>query len=124
MICRKFNNQLKNKLLNMVKITIKNRKNQNVVIIVEENKNSNNLAFIAHELSGCKEQPHIETYADAFKEKGFTVIRFDTTNTFGESDGDYADATVTNYYEDLEDVIEWAKDKEWYREPFWLAGHS
>lgn len=108
----------------MQKITIKNRKNQNVVVLVEINKNSKGLAFIAHGLSGFKEQPHVAIYAEAFKDKGFTVVRFDTTNTLGESDGDYADATVTNYYEDLEDVIEWAKSQDQYKEPFWLAGHS
>ncbi len=96
----------------MQKITIKNRKNQNVVVLVEINKNSKGLAFIAHGLSGFKEQPHVAIYAEAFKDKGFTVVRFDTTNTLGESDGDYADATVTNYYEDLEDVIEWAKSQD------------
>lgn len=55
---------------------------------------------------------------------GYTVVRFDTTNTFGESDGRYEDATTTNYYADLEDVIEWARTQAWYREPFALVGHS
>jgi pimeloyl-ACP methyl ester carboxylesterase len=62
--------------------------------------------------------------ADAFQESGYTTIRFDTTNALGESDGDYADATTTNYYEDLDDVIRWAAGQGWYQEPFVLAGHS
>lgn len=77
-----------------------------------------------HGLGGSKDQPHIQTMADAFREQGYTVLRFDTTNSFGESDGEYADATVTNYFEDLEDVVAWAKTQEWYTEPFVLAGHS
>lgn len=108
----------------MEKITIKNRKGQNIVVLVEKVKNSKGLAFIMHGLGGFKEQAHIETMADAFKEKGFTAVRFDTTNTFGESDGDYQDATTTNYYEDLEDVIDWAQEQNWYQEPFILVGHS
>lgn len=108
----------------MQKITIKNRKGQNVVVLIEEAENPKGLAFVMHGLSGNKEQPHIATFATAFKEKGFTVVRFDTTNTFGESDGKYEDATVTNYYEDLEDVINWSKSQSWYQEPFFLAGHS
>jgi pimeloyl-ACP methyl ester carboxylesterase len=52
------------------------------------------------------------------------VVRFDTTNTLGESDGAYEHATVTNYYEDLEDVISWASNQDWYQEPFVLVGHS
>jgi len=34
------------------------------------------------------------------------------------------DASITSYYEDLEDVISWAQSQEWYQEPFALAGHS
>ena len=82
------------------------------------------LAFIMRSFGGWKEQPHIQTFAQAFLDQRFTVVRFDTTNTFGESEGKYEDATVTNYYNDFEDVISWAKEQPWYKEPFWLAGHS
>lgn len=75
-------------------------------------------------MSGNKEQPHIVAVADAFREKQLTVVRFDSTNTFGESDGAYEDMTVTGYLEDLEDVISWSKTQRWYQEPFCLAGHS
>ena len=106
------------------KLFIRNRKGQKVAVLVEQPENSVGLAFVMHGLSGFKEQPHIQAYADAFRENGYTVVCFDTTNTFGESDGSYEDATTTNYYEDLEDVIEWAKSQPWYQEPFVLAGHS
>lgn len=108
----------------MEKINIKNRKGQNVVVLLELSENQKGLAFVMHGLSGFKEQPHIATFAQAFKDESFTVVRFDTTNTFGESDGDYQDATTTNYYEDLEDIITWSKSQPWYQEPFYLAGHS
>lgn len=108
----------------MEKININNRKGQKIVILLECNPEQKGLAFVMHGLSGFKEQPHIEAFAQAFKNKGFTVVRFDTTNTFGESDGKYEDATITSYYEDLEDVIAWAKTQEWFETPFWLAGHS
>ncbi len=103
---------------------IKNRKNQKVSILVEILDNQKGLVFVMHGLGGNKDQDHIETFASAFKEKGYTVVRFDTTNTYGESDGEYVDATTTNYYEDLEDIIEWSKQQEWYQEPFILSGHS
>jgi pimeloyl-ACP methyl ester carboxylesterase len=108
----------------MEKLFIRNRKGQRISVIAEENNSRKGLAFVMHGLGGFKEQPHVETFAQAFFEKGFTVIRFDTTNTFGESDGDYNDATTTNYYEDLEDVIAWAGTQSWYQEPFALVGHS
>lgn len=108
----------------MGKLFIKNRKGENLAVIVEEAPSQKGLTFVMHGLGGFKEQSHIETFANAFKEKGYTAVRFDTTNTFGESEGNYEKATTTNYYEDLEDVIEWAKEQKWYQEPFTLAGHS
>jgi len=107
-----------------MKTAIQNRKGQKVVVIVDEATPQKGLAFVMHGLGGFKEQPHVETFAQAFQEKGLTAVRFDTTNTLGESGGDYADATVTNYYEDLEDVIAWAKTQPFYKEPFALSGHS
>lgn len=108
----------------MEKISIKNRKGQKVVIVVDVAPEQKGLAFVMHGLGSSKNSPRITLIAQTFLEKGFTAVRFDTTNTFGESDGNYEDATITNYYEDLEDVIKWAKGLEWYQEPFVLAGSS
>lgn len=108
----------------MTKTFIQNRLGQKLAVIVEEPKPSQGLGFVMHGLGGFKEQPHIAAMAKTFLGNNFTVVRFDTTNTFGESDGNYEDATVTNYYHDLEDVIAWAKGQPWYSEPFILAGHS
>lgn len=110
--------------MHMKKVSIKNRKNQTIEVVLDKVSSSKGLAFVMHGLGGSKDQSHIKIFASSFKEKGYSTILFDTTNTFGESDGDYADATVTNYYEDLDDVIEWAKNEELYREPFFLVGHS
>jgi pimeloyl-ACP methyl ester carboxylesterase len=107
------------------KLSIKNRKGQKVVALIEKpGHRQKGLVFVMHGLSGFKEQAHIELYAKTFLANDYAAVRFDTTNTFGESDGGYEDATVTNYYEDLEDVIAWAKSQPWYQEPFCLAGSS
>lgn len=108
----------------MKKEIIQNRKGQNMAVITEETEFQKGLVFVMHGLGGFKEQPHIQTIAEAFKEREYTVVRFDTTNSVGESDGNLEFATVTNYYEDLEDVINWAQKQKWYQEPFCLAGHS
>ncbi|MEK7652185.1 MAG: alpha/beta hydrolase [Patescibacteria group bacterium] len=108
----------------MIKVSIQNRKGQKMVVMIEQNDQQKGLAFVMHGLGGFKEQPHLQVIAEAFFENNYTVIRFDTTNTYGESEGSYEDATLTNYYEDLEDVINWASTQEWYREPFVLMGHS
>lgn len=103
---------------------IPNRKGQKMAVVVEQSEQPTGLAFVMHGLSGFKEQPHIEAMAKMFQKHGYITVRFDTTNTLGESDGRYEDATFTNYYEDLQDVIAWAKEQPWYTEPFALAGHS
>lgn len=108
----------------MKKLFIKNRKGQKLSVLIEEVENSKGLAFVMHGLGGSKEQTHIQTFAESFLEEGFNVIRFDTTNSYNESEGEYENATVTNYYEDLEDVIKWAKTQSCYSEPFYLCGHS
>jgi pimeloyl-ACP methyl ester carboxylesterase len=105
-------------------IFIYNRKNQKIAVLVDHAENSQGLVFVMHALSGFKEQPDSVTFAKAFSDHNYTVIRFDTTNSFGESDGNYEDATVTNYYEDLEDVIARAHDQDFYQEPFVLCGAS
>lgn len=109
----------------MEKVFIKNRKGLKLAVLIEKSEDQKGLAFVMHGLSGYKEQVHIKIMANAFKDNGYTTVRFDTANTYGESQGgDPQDATVTNYYEDLEDVIKWASSQDWYLEPFILAGHS
>jgi pimeloyl-ACP methyl ester carboxylesterase len=108
----------------MKKTFITNRRGQRVCVVVDETIDAKGLVFVMHGLGGNKDQLHVQTFASAFKEKGFTLVLFDTTNTFGESDGRYESATTTNYYEDLQDVITWASSQSWYIEPFWLIGHS
>jgi hypothetical protein len=73
----------------MDKLTIKNRKKQGIAIILEKAENPKGLAFVMHGLGGIKEAPQIEMFAHCFLEKGYTTVRFDTTNSFGESDGKY-----------------------------------
>ncbi len=108
----------------MQKIFIENRKKQKLAGVIEGNEQAQELVFVMHGLGGFKEQVFLRACAEALIEAGYRVVSFDTTNTFGESDGNYENATVTNYYEDLEDVIAWASEQEWYREPFVLLGHS
>ncbi len=103
---------------------IKNRKNKNIVVLVENQKGKKGLVFIAHGLSSSHDHLHIQKFAEAFLENDYIVVRYDTTNSVGLSDGDLQFATLTGYYEDFEDVIEWAHTQNWFQEPFVVAGHS
>lgn len=108
----------------MNKHAITNRHGLHIAIRVDLVEEPRGLAFVMHGLGGFKEQLHIQTFAKALKDNGYSVVLFDTTNTLGESGGKYEDATTTNYYHDLEDVITWASTQTWYQEPFVLIGHS
>jgi len=111
-------------MVNMQKLEIKNRQGEKLAVLIEKAVSQKNLVFIMHGLGEFKERPQMETLAKTFKDNHFTVVRFDTTNSIGESAGKLENATATNYYQDLEDVTLWAKTQDWYQEPFWLAGHS
>lgn len=108
----------------MNKETIKNRYGLKIVTLLEKAVDPVGLVIVVHGLGGFKEQPHIETFAQAFKDVNYNVLRYDATHSFGESEGSYEEATTTSYYEDLEDVISWAQKQDWYIEPFVLVGHS
>lgn len=108
----------------MEKFEIKNRKGLKIVGEILKPENSVGLSFVLHGLGGFKEQVHIKTLVDALFENNYIVVNFDATNSIGESDGKYEDATMQNHYEDLVDVIDWVKKQDWYKEPFILAGHS
>lgn len=103
---------------------IKNRHGLKLVIQVDTPDNPTNLAFIAHGQGGFIEQKHIEAFTQAFLENDYRVVRFDATNSIGESGGKIEDVTTTNYLKDLEDVITWARSQDWFKEPFALCGHS
>lgn len=107
-----------------MKTFIDNRDGNKICVVVEESSSKEKLAFVMHGLGGDKTQPHIRAMSEAFEELNYTVVTFDTTNSFGESDGQFEDATLTNYYADLEDVIDWARKQPWFIEPFVLCGHS
>jgi len=109
----------------MEKFEIKNRKGLKIVgkILIPEKPVG--LSFTLHGLGSSKDRPHIKTIANVLYEHNYININFDATNSVNtESDGKYEDATMQNHYEDLIDVIVWAKNQEWYREPFVLSGTS
>jgi len=103
---------------------IKNRKGLKMAVVVDEAENQKGLVFLMHGFIGFKEDPLLKEVATIFKENNYTTVLFDATSSLGESDGKMEDGTMTGYFEDLEDVISWAKSQNFYSEPFFLVGHS
>jgi len=108
----------------MEKLFIKNRKNQKIAVLVERAKTPHGLVFVMHGMGDSKDSDHIKTFVKCFFDNNYTVVRFDATGSFGESDGKFENANILTYYEDLEDVLNWSKSRDFYQEPFILCGHS
>lgn len=108
----------------MEKFEIKNRHGLKIVGEIHKPKNAVGVAFVLHGLGGFKEQVSIIATVDTLFKNGYIVISFDATNSIGESEGKYENATMQLHYEDLVDVTEWAKNQPWHKEPFVLAGSS
>lgn len=106
------------------KVTIQNRKNERIVVVVREHEHSRGCAIVQHGLAGSKDEKHIAAATHFFFEEGYTTVRFDATNTYGESDGSIEYSTMTKHLEDLEDVIAWSKTQSWFNGELVLAGHS
>lgn len=108
----------------MPKVSIKNSRGQNLVMRVTEVENPLGLVFIEHGITGSKDQSYLKAVEESFNQHGFTTVSMDATNANGESDGDDMDLSFTNHYNDLVDVVNYAKTQKWYMEPFALSGHS
>ncbi len=108
----------------MEKFFITNRYGLKIVGEIYTPANSMGLAIVQHGLGGFKEQLNTMAMVDTLFANNYIVINFDATNSIGESGGKYENATMQLHYEDLVDVIAWAKGQAWYKEPFVLAGHS
>ncbi|MFZ4648416.1 MAG: alpha/beta hydrolase family protein [Patescibacteria group bacterium] len=108
----------------MQKIFITNRNNKKLAVVVEKSEDQKGLAFVMHGLGDSKDSLHIRAFAGCFFDNNYTVITFDAANTYGESEGTFQEANITNYYEDFVDVINWSKEQDFYQEPFVLCGHS
>ncbi len=108
----------------MEKFTIKNRYGLTIVGELRIPEDPIGLAFVQHGLGAYKEQPAIAATADTIFSNNYIVVNFDATNSAGESGGKFEDATMQLHYEDLIDVVDWAKGQSWYRHPFILAGSS
>ncbi len=109
-----------------MRFNIRNRQGEKLEIAVDglENAACGRLAFVQHGLSGHKGQVMVRRPVQAFVDNGFVVVSFDSRHSFGASDGSLEFATLTSFIEDLQTVVEWAKNENFYNEPFALSGHS
>lgn len=108
----------------MENFSIQNKKGLKIVGEIYKPENPIGLSFVLHGLGGSKKQKQIQAIAQSFFNNRYTTVVFDTTNSVGESEGKYEEATMQSYYDDFVDVVEWSKRQDWYIEPFIISGTS
>lgn len=105
-------------------IFITNRKGLKLAINLSTDKTFDKLVFLMHGLGARKDYPHMQVMENIFFKHGFNVVNIDATNSNNNSDKSEESITFTGHYNDLEDVISWAKTQSFYKEHFALAGQS
>lgn len=104
-------------------VFIKNRRGLKMALKVVFHENPTNWVIMEHGLASRKDYPHMKVMEEVFSMHGYNVINMDATNSLNESEQDSEGITFTKHYEDLEDVIAWAKSQG-MTTPFALAGQS
>ncbi len=66
----------------------------------------------------------VQVMTHTFLDHGMQVLVFDATNSMGHSDGDFLHNTQGTHYEDLEDVVMYARKQLWFRGPLLVSGYS
>jgi alpha-beta hydrolase superfamily lysophospholipase len=107
----------------MEKIKIKNSKGENIAAVVHYPKQkTHKLAILCPGNLDSKDYTHLVKLAEALTEQGYTVVRFDPIGTW-ESEGDTSEYTVTQYLNDIKNVLEYMLGKANYTHVL-LGGHS
>ncbi len=74
------------------------------------------LALLAPDMFDTARSPVIKELGKLLLEKGFAVVLFDFTNSFGTSDGRGCDITISQRARDLEIVLEYARKRPYVSE--------
>ena len=80
--------------------------------------------LLMHGLAAWKEQQTIVVIAEAMVSAGYQVLTFDGADALRGPDASYWNSTTTGFIADLEDVVEYARQQDWYSAPLLFAGHS
>lgn len=89
-----------------------------------KNPEGKDLVLIMPGLSGRKEGALVQRISDTLNKKNYTIISFDPTSRTGKSGSRYKNATITENYNILKDVIKYSKTQKWYKPNMILIGHS
>jgi len=80
------------------------------------------LAILCPGYLDSKDYKHLVNLAEVLSKQGYTTVRFEPTGTW-ESEGDISDYTVTQYLEDIKNILEYMLRQSKYKYIL-LGGHS
>ena len=105
---------------------IYNANNEPIYVKTEglSNASYHKLVFIEHGLASNLHHQAVTAAKKAFLNNGYVVITFDARYSLGNSGNEVKFVSLETMREDLETVINWAKNKPFYSAPFALSGHS
>lgn len=103
---------------------IKNKQGLPLIGEVLRNPQNGGVAVIVHGIGAYRSEPLMQALTDAAYGAGMTVVRYDATNSFGESGGKLKDMRFSTYADDLDAVLTLVKVQSWGRGPYVLLGHS
>lgn len=107
----------------MEKIFIKNKNGQKIAVAVHRPETpSDKLAILCPGYLDTKDYTHLVKLAEALASCGYTVARFDPIGTW-ESDGDISEYTITQYLDDIKNVLEYMLNQGSFKHIL-LGGHS
>lgn len=104
--------------------TLKNSAGLKLVGEAQRNAKNTGVAVVVHGIGAYSHEPLIQTLVDAAYDAGMTVVRYDATNSFGESEGRLSDMRFATYADDLHCVMNWVQEQSWGKAPHTLLGHS
>ncbi len=81
-------------------------------------------ALLVHGLAAWKEQPTIVVIANAIAAAGYQVLTFDGADALRGPDASYWNSTTSGFIQDMEDVLEYMRQQDWFQQPLILSGHS
>ena len=81
-------------------------------------------AIVVHGLAGWKDQPTVTVMAEAATGAGLISVTFDDSNGVMGPDMVGSESTPTSHLRDLDDVVTYVQEQQWYVAPLSLMGHS
>ena len=81
-------------------------------------------ALVLHGLGGWKDQDVITELANKLAEDAYQTFTFDAADGSRGPDGTFFNQTTSGYLRDVEDVVAFIAQSDWYQSPLTLVGHS